>query len=62
MDTLEGDGKDFEVILLVNSEPVKVLIVLSYMGVRVWIEYCAESKVLDSLEFGSVMCLLEMYV
>ena len=35
MDTLEGGSKDFEVISLVNSEPVKVLIVLGNMGTRV---------------------------
>ena len=38
MDTLECGGKDFEVISLVNSEPVKVLMVLGYMraGMRIF--------------------------
>jgi hypothetical protein len=30
MYTLEGDGEDFEVILLVKSEPVKILIMLGH--------------------------------
>ena len=54
MDTLKGDSKDFEVIPLVNSEPVKVLIVLGYMGTRVKVEYCTRGKVLNPLELSQV--------
>ena len=54
MDTLEGGSKDFEVISLVNSEPVKVLVVLSYMCTRMEVQDSAKGKVLDSLKFCHV--------
>lgn len=54
MDAFEDDGEDFEVNSLVNSEPVKVLIVLSKVGARVEIEHSTKSEVLDPLEFCKV--------
>ena len=45
MKTLEGEGKNFEVNSLVDSEPVKVLEVLGYMGSGMKVENSTKSKV-----------------
>ena len=53
MYTLEGEGKDFEVNSLVNSEPpVEVLEVLGYVGAWMKVENSTKSKVLYSLKLG----------
>ena len=54
MQTLEGEGKDFEVNSLVDSEPVEVMEVLGYMGTGMKVENSTESKVLYSLKLGQV--------
>ena len=54
MKTLEGEGKNFEVNSLVDSEPVKVLEVLGYMGSGMKVENSTKSKVLYSLKLGQV--------
>ena len=54
MNTLEGDGKEFEMDSLMNSEPVQLLEVMRNMGSGVKVEDSSEGKVLDLLEFGEV--------
>ena len=54
MDALEDYGKKLEMDSLVNSEPVKVLVVLSYMCTRMEVQDSAKGKVLDSLKFCHV--------
>ena len=48
----EGDGEDFEVNYLFNSEPVKLLEVLGHMRTRVKIENSKKSKVLYLFELS----------
>ena len=50
MNALEDDGKNFEVDALVNSKPVKILIVFSY--VRAWTKVYNSTK--KSFEFVEV--------
>ena len=54
MNALEDYGKKLEMDSLVNSEPVKVLVVLSYMCTRMEVQDSAKGKVLDSLKFCHV--------
>ena len=54
MNTLEGDGKEFEMDSLMNSEPVQLLEVMRNMGSGVKVEDSSEGKVLDLLKFGEV--------
>ena len=51
MDAFKDSGKDLEMDSLVNSEPVKILIVFSNMWARMEIQNSAEGKILDSLKF-----------
>jgi hypothetical protein len=51
MDTFEGGSENLEVNSLVYFEPVKICVVLGETRTRVEVEYCSESKVLDSLKF-----------
>ena len=51
MNTLESDGKEFEMDSLMNSEPVQLLEVMRNMGSGVKVEDSSEGKVLDLLEF-----------
>ena len=52
MDTFEGSSENLEVNSLVYFEPVKICVVLGEVTrTRVEVEYCSESKVLDSLKF-----------
>ena len=50
MNTLEGDGKEFEMDSLMNSEPVKLPEVMRNMGSRVKVEDSSEGKVLVLLK------------
>ena len=54
MYTLEGDCKNFEVNSLFNSEPVKLMEVLSHMRMWMKVKDSTDSKVLYSLELGKV--------
>ena len=54
MNTLEGDGKEFEMDSLMNSEPVQLFEVMRNMGSGVKVEDSSEGKVLDLLKFGEV--------
>ena len=54
MNALEDDGKNFEVDALVNSKPVKILIVFSYMRARAEVQNSTKGKVLNSLKFSHV--------
>ena len=54
MNTLEGDGKEFEMDSLVNSEPVQLLEVMRNMGSGVKVEDSSEGKVLALLKFDEV--------
>ena len=54
MNALENDGKKFEVDALVNSKPVKSLIVFSYMRARTEVQNSTKGKVLNSLKLSHV--------
>ena len=54
VNTLEGDGKEFEMDSLMNSEPVQLLKVMRNVGSRGKVKNSSEGKVLDLLEFGEV--------
>ena len=54
MDALEDNGEYLEVNSLVNSQPVKVLVVLGCVWAGVEVEYSAKSEVLDTLKFYHV--------
>ena len=51
MNTLKNGSKNLKVDPLVDSEPVKVLVVLSDVGARGKVKDSAKSEVLNSLEF-----------